>query len=650
MALSTLISDVRFLGDAGGASIRHTDAQITRRINQAIQAFRRRISDTGSQHYLVSSSGTLGTAPTSPYPFYVLDLSGLSPALVHTYGIDVTFSGGHVVTLGHVPFEQRAKYGSTQQGGEPVAWAHFRTAQVAILPASSTAYAYTVWYLPVLADLSGADTFDGVAGWEEYVTADVVCDLIARDQFPLAFQMAAAQRDKAWESVIRDATKVSQAGGAHVGRDSFGRKLTHFLGGSRPSTPVGGGPSSLEQLFGNGVRAGDRIEWSGTAWVQRRGWITPGVDITGGTDATATILAALQSRTGVCVQLPTDGIVRMNSGLTLPAGTALVGSPRGLRQGHRVFTPLDHDGLLIKAYGTGTLFTLSQNSTIDGFEIYYPNQQTNAAPDVYGYTFTIPENAHFCNVLNCSVPNAYNLLSVAGANGVTVDCIMGFPLNRGVYLGRVADVARISRVHFNPTAFAYDIGATLEADVLANASAFVVDGAEEFAFTDCFAYGYNFGLQFIDEDADSFRGTYGSWKGGGLDICNACIKVSGPTGLCALGLRMSDCGLVPNTTGQAINAVDTAAPSSVRDRPRIMLSNVSVHGTSDRVALIAAGSYTNVTWHGGHVEGYTNPAFLAGDADVAILLDAVSRSASGALIVEPAQPGLFIDDNPLVLP
>lgn len=243
VALSTLRSDVRFKADVGGATVRHTDAQLNRLINQSIQMFRERISDEGSTHYLVPYSGTLGVGPTSPYAFYQLDLSsGPSPALVRTYGIDVTIDGV-VCKLEHVPFEARNDYGTIHGGSRPVAWCHFRTDQVGILPASSSAYPFTVWYLPKFTDLSAdGDTFDGVAGWEEWVVWDVVCQVIARDQFPQAFAIAEQRRAEVEQRVIRGATKVTQAGGAHVGRDSFGGKLPHFLGGSRRPQAAAGGP------------------------------------------------------------------------------------------------------------------------------------------------------------------------------------------------------------------------------------------------------------------------------------------------------------------------------------------------------------------------------------------------------------------------
>src|SRR6185295_19387185 len=49
------------------------------------------------------------------------------------------------------------------------------------------------------------------------------CQLIARDQYATAYTQAIAERDLAWQDIVRSATKVSAAGGAIVGRDSMGQ-------------------------------------------------------------------------------------------------------------------------------------------------------------------------------------------------------------------------------------------------------------------------------------------------------------------------------------------------------------------------------------------------------------------------------------------
>jgi hypothetical protein len=401
--------------------------------------------------------------------------------------------------------------------------------------------------------------------------------------------------------------------------------------------------------LGTASEDGQTLYWNGAIWIKARNAIRPDIDYTGATDATATILAALQTREGCWVD-PAPGIVRMNSGLTVPTGRALTGSPRGNRIGHREFSAQTHTGTTIYAYGTGDLFTMAAagNVTVENLEIWYPNQEINATPDVYGWTFNVPANAHFCTFHNLSVLNPYKLLFADDANGLTIDNIVSYPLNTGISLGRVADVARISNVHFVPTVLAFEVGATLTAYVQANATAFALDGVEEFAFTNCFAYGYNYGILLADADADGFRGTYGSWKGGGLDLMNVGVRVTAPTGLCALGLRISDCGIVPNASGRAFQFSDTAAPSITRDRPRVMASNISVHNAHDRTIIMDTGSYSTMTVTGGHFEGFTNPACLPFDANSTIQLLGVSRPTPGVAITESAS-GTFADTDPIEL-
>lgn len=223
VTLLQLRTDIATQADIVGGTARYTAATLNRFINQSIQRFREKLSSEGAQHYLVSTTGTLGIGATSPFPFYVLDLSAVSPSIVRTFGLDVTLNGGIIKTLSHVPFASRADYGGSVVIGQPMAWAQINTRKLAILPASNQAYAYVAWYLPVLADLSGdSDPFDGVAGWEEFIVWDVVARLIVRDQYMTAFQTASAYKNEIWSDILRNATRVTSAGGATVARDSMG--------------------------------------------------------------------------------------------------------------------------------------------------------------------------------------------------------------------------------------------------------------------------------------------------------------------------------------------------------------------------------------------------------------------------------------------
>lgn len=223
VTLLQLRTDIATQADIVGGTARYATSVLNRFINQSIQRFREKLSSEGAQHYLVSTSSTLGIGATSPFPFYVLDLSAVSPSIVRTYGVDVTLNGNIIKSLSHVPFASRADYGGSVLIGEPMAWAHINTRKLAIMPAPNQAYTYVAWYLPVLADLSGdSDTFDGVAGWEDFIVWDVVARLIVRDQYMTAFQTATAYKNELWSDILRNATRVSSAGGATVARDSMG--------------------------------------------------------------------------------------------------------------------------------------------------------------------------------------------------------------------------------------------------------------------------------------------------------------------------------------------------------------------------------------------------------------------------------------------
>lgn len=246
MARTKTLAELRSLvanqADIVGASARYTPTLLNGLINQSIQHFRERISlETEGARYLTATSGTLSVGATSPYPFQVLDLSGVSPGLVRTFGVDLIING-QVVTLQRRPFHERAMFGT--QPSVPVAWAHFQTDKIAILPAPATAYSYTVWYLPVLSELSSdAATFDGVAGWEDYIVWDVFSRLVVRDNESTLYQQATDKAERLFADILRGATQVSHAGGAHKGRDTFGAA---WIGTPRYRAPVqaGGGVPS----------------------------------------------------------------------------------------------------------------------------------------------------------------------------------------------------------------------------------------------------------------------------------------------------------------------------------------------------------------------------------------------------------------------
>lgn len=231
--LAVIRRDVQNQADTAGLTTRHPDALIDRLINQSIQRFRERITIEGAQHYLTNTTGLFTAGATSPFPFFVMDLSAAAPAIVRIHHVTIDVAGRHK-TLVHVPFREYTKWSGADVTGEPIAWANYQTTGLAIMPAPDQAYAWNVWYLPVLDDLEDdTDEFNGVAGWEDFIVWDVVCRLIVRDQYPQAYAMAENSKQEIWRDIVRAATKVTLAGGHTVGRDSFGERL-HVMGVRAP--------------------------------------------------------------------------------------------------------------------------------------------------------------------------------------------------------------------------------------------------------------------------------------------------------------------------------------------------------------------------------------------------------------------------------
>lgn len=227
VTLAQLRQDIQNQADIAGLTARHGATLLNRLANQSIQRFRERLSSEGARHFLTVATGTMAAGATSGFPFYALRAGDLASGIVRVFGIDVKTQGGAWKRLEHTTFEDRTNYGGGHPAslGEPRVWAEYQTTTVAVLPPPDRGYDFVVWYLPVLNDLqSDSATFDGVAGWEDFVVWDVCCRIIARDSYPEQYQICVNERQACWDDILRHATRVTTAGGAVVGRDSMGAK------------------------------------------------------------------------------------------------------------------------------------------------------------------------------------------------------------------------------------------------------------------------------------------------------------------------------------------------------------------------------------------------------------------------------------------
>jgi hypothetical protein len=390
--------------------------------------------------------------------------------------------------------------------------------------------------------------------------------------------------------------------------------------------------------IGPGSEVGQAWTWDGSTWAKRRSRIRPSIDTTGTVDAAAAIQAALDSRAGACVELP-DGIIRLNSPVSVPRGCALVGRPSGVSFGHKQFSDIDNVGTRIDVRHTGKAFLLRDQSTVESLCLYYPDQvTTGSSPTDYDYAFYGVtgggENAYGFSLLNITLMNAYRGIFVS-ANGGTIDRVQGAPMLRGIDLGRCADVVRVSNVQFNSGGSAGMADSALVAWMRANLTAFGIDGADIACFTDCFAYGANIGIDFTDTDLDDAGSTV-TWSGGGIDTATNAIRI--PANASLWKLLMSNAYLIGISSDVIAFSDDIAGAF----KPFISASNISTFGASTGCfAKWASTSYGRLVLHGAEISGYTGYGIQSASANAIGRLHGVGMGTTSR--VDPAASGDFQD-------
>lgn len=213
--LAQLRADVADRADIvdGGSGGRHPSATLNRRINQAIQQFRRVVTDCGAEMFLARS-------PTVTDPTTTVNSSGWAPCdyltlptdFYHLVGVDITVNGRTVTLVDFMRAERnlfKDDFGigwssTNSQKGTPEYYrisgylrqviGYDTTQIIQLIPACDIAYAATIWYLPIPKDLAAdGDTFDGIAGYEEWVVNRAAMDSMMHDGIANSAAYAALQ-------------------------------------------------------------------------------------------------------------------------------------------------------------------------------------------------------------------------------------------------------------------------------------------------------------------------------------------------------------------------------------------------------------------------------------------------------------------------
>lgn len=263
----------------------------------------------------------------------------------------------------------------------------------------------------------------------------------------------------------------------------------------------------------------------------------------GTTDDTAAVQAAVTAcgnAGGGTVYCPPGNYYFAGRIGTLPANVQLVGSHRlsnshsnnydtAWQPGHDLAPTAGGTTFLITETtggASGTPFiTQSTNTGVGGICFHYPNVST-ASGTPTAYPWTIKQSA--CNdawIDGCEFSLAYQAIWCEWAFRNTVRNVRGNVLSQGVRCEGGADVTRLENVHFGPWR---TYGTTLDNWIKANLTAFNFGRNDLIEWVNCFVFGANYGIRLYADTAHNISGPSACWghiQGGGLDLCNTCVRV-----------------------------------------------------------------------------------------------------------------------------
>jgi hypothetical protein len=212
----------------GGTTGRHTTANLNRRINEAIQRFTRLVTESGNTIYVKQSPGTTSTSSTPDTTNWApRDYIALPSDFYHLEGIDITVGSTTAPMMDYDQIERNMfriapswlanggigtpvfyKLGGVNQAGSRL---------VRIIPGSDVVYSYVIWYLAVPPDLAAdSDTFDGIAGYEEWIVNRAGMDSMLRDSTSEPLYQALALENAALEQKMTFEFASAQGAGRRV--------------------------------------------------------------------------------------------------------------------------------------------------------------------------------------------------------------------------------------------------------------------------------------------------------------------------------------------------------------------------------------------------------------------------------------------------
>lgn len=174
VTLTSLLAQVRQRADIESATARHPDSQLTEYINQSWAELHDELAQS-VQDYLVTSSTISVVNGTDTYSL---------PATFYKLRAIFVTVGSSYIELHPFHIQEIGKY--QYAGGwytdAPMAY-HLTGSNILFKPTPNGAYTVTLYFTPAPARVSVvSETFDGIAGWEEFVVWDSAAKVMARDE------------------------------------------------------------------------------------------------------------------------------------------------------------------------------------------------------------------------------------------------------------------------------------------------------------------------------------------------------------------------------------------------------------------------------------------------------------------------------------
>ncbi len=208
--LAQLREEVRQRVDVENATTWLPNAELTRYINQSIARLHRLIAREHEE--LLVDSQTVVTVPG--VELYTL-LAGYHKIVGSP---EVDLGGPGPVPMRRWTWAERTSYLYT--GGwtsdQPVAYRILGADQLSFLPVPNAAHTITIHYIPPPTDLAAdGDTYDGRAGWEEWIVVDAAIKVAIKEESDTT--ELRAERDELWRDITADLATVDQGAPPRVG-------------------------------------------------------------------------------------------------------------------------------------------------------------------------------------------------------------------------------------------------------------------------------------------------------------------------------------------------------------------------------------------------------------------------------------------------